>query len=441
MKALHFFYFIRTKMMLAMKFQKQPIKLIKPSVPTPLHLKHYKLGFTDELAAFIDVAIVVFFNKDNNHDGKFVGKLEKSLEKTLTRLYPLAGRYVAETQTVECNDEGVEFIQAKVNIKLEDILSPKVNVRLVDEFIPFKTKARSDVLAIQLTTFECGGVALGVSATHKVVDASTLCTFLNEWAALNREENEIKFTGPGFISSSLFPARGVNPLPLPLITDSDTLSKYTIKKLSFSESAISNMKAKAISSGKLGTRHLSKLQLVSAIIWKAFIGVDRVTHVNPRESILCQSINLREKMASPIPKHSCGNLWAICATESTMLETTQELAIFLYDSVKKHINAYSKVPHDSDEGQTMVLNSFMNMTNIPESTNMVPLTSWCKFPFYEADFGFGKPVWVVPVTVPMKNVAHLMDGAGGDGVEAYVVLEVKDVPYFEEALDVNVFGT
>ncbi|KAJ0603666.1 putative transferase [Helianthus annuus] len=234
-----------------MNAQKQPSKFIKPSVPTPSNLKHYKIGFIDELSPFMDVAIVLFFTKSTNHNSKFAEQLEKSLEKTLTRLYPLAGRFVEESQTIDCNDEGVEFIQAKVNIKLEDILGFEVNARLIKELLPLKTIPHDSVLTIQLTTFECGGVALSVSATHKVVDTSTLCTFVNERASLNREKNDIKFTTPGFISSSLFPACGVRPILIPFITDEDLLSKYTLKKLSFSESDISNMKAKAITNARI----------------------------------------------------------------------------------------------------------------------------------------------------------------------------------------------
>ncbi|KAJ0804360.1 putative transferase [Helianthus annuus] len=419
---------------MAMKFEYLGSKFIKPFVPTPQNHRNYKPGFIDELAPFMNVAVVLFFAKNSNHNPKlFVVQLEKSLEKVLTRLYPLAGRYVEETQIVECNDEGAEFIQAEVNVKLKDILGPEADVTLADEFIPMKTKPRDVVLTIQYTIFECGGVALGVSATHKVVDASTLCTFLNEWAAINREENEINFTGPGFISSSLFPGRGVRPIPTPFITT----DQYTRKKLSFNESAISKIKAKTITSVRL-----SKVQLVSAIICNALIGVDRVTHGYRRESILGQIINLREKMASPIPKHSCGNLWGLCATKPTILETTEELANLIHDSIKKAVNDYSKVPHDSEQGQTMVLNTFLKTTKINnlESMNVIPITSWCKFPFYEVDFGFGKPKWVVPWTAPIKNFGLLIDGPGGNGVEAYIFLEVKDVPYFEEALDENIFG-
>ncbi|GJR77083.1 transferase, chloramphenicol acetyltransferase-like domain protein [Tanacetum coccineum] len=356
--------------------------------------------------------------------------------------------YDDEMRTVECNDEGAEFIHAKVNIKLQDFLGIEMNPLLVDEFIPLKSGAplvySDPLLAIQVTMFECGGVAIGVSASHKIVDASTLCTFLNEWASMNREENEIEFVGPGFNSSLLFPPRDLPsfPPPPPMTMSDDMLSKHTRMKLIFSESDITNMKAKAIASGKVSTRQLSKVQLVSAMIWKALNAIDKAIHNYPRESILLQAVNLRGKMASSISENSCGNLFGICTTESGTYETTDRLVDRLSDSIKKIRNNYSKVYHNSEEGQMMVMNSHLRLDSInPLSTNVVMLTSWCKFPFYETDFGFGKPIWVVPGTITLRNSGCLIDDAQGKGVEAYVFLEVKDVPDFEEALGIDDFDS
>ncbi|KAF5798508.1 putative transferase [Helianthus annuus] len=421
-----------SSMAIAITIEKQSSKLIKPSVQTLPTLSHYKLGFIDELALDHDVGVVLFFAANSNHNPNSFAQLEKSLGKILTRLYPLAGRYVEETHSVECKDQGVEFIHAKVNVKLQDFLVSEENVKFIDEFIPSKigvARQQSDpLLATQVTTYICGGVAIGVNATHKIVDASTLCTFVSEWAVMNREENEIEFKGPGFNSSILFPGRGLSSMPCPIIN----IELLTKKKLSFSGSAISKMKAKGTTNS---TNQWSKVQLVSAIIWKTFMGVDLAKHNLQRDSILVQAVNLRGKMASLIPKTSCGNLFGLCTTECTTLERAEELADRLSDSVKKTLTNYSKAHHDCEEGQAMVLNSIISMTNISEYTNVVFTTSWCKFPFYEADFGFGKPIWVAPSMTPVHQLAYMIDDAEGTGVEAYVCLEVKEVPYFEEALE------
>ncbi|KAL9991709.1 putative vinorine synthase [Helianthus debilis subsp. tardiflorus] len=123
----------------------------------------------------MNVGVVLFLSENNNdHNPKVVTHLEQSLEKTLTRFYPLVGRYVDKTYTADCNDDGVEFIHAKVNIKMQDIIVNEANVKHVDKFIPPKTGVTNLLLAIQATVFMCGGVALGACAAHKIVDASTL---------------------------------------------------------------------------------------------------------------------------------------------------------------------------------------------------------------------------------------------------------------------------
>ncbi|KAI3766180.1 hypothetical protein L2E82_16232 [Cichorium intybus] len=74
------------------------------------------------------------------------------------------------------------------------------DAKLIDKLIPSIMLGGADeitypILAIQVNTFLCGGIRLGVSISHRVADTSTLCTFLNEWAVMNREDNEVELTG------------------------------------------------------------------------------------------------------------------------------------------------------------------------------------------------------------------------------------------------------
>lgn len=428
------------------KVIKQSQKLIKPATPTPSTLLHYKIGFIDEFAPALNIRLVLFFSVNNNQTPKFVSQLEKSLEKVLTRLYPLAGRYLQDIHVVDCNDQGVEFIQAQVNIKMQDIIGSEANLRLVNELMPSELGAvdqvNDPILSIKVTTFECEGLALGVSISHRIADAATLCTFLNEWAAVSREENEVGHIGSGFNSSSVFPGRGLPPVQqgLPRSISDDELRKNVTKKLTYSENEILNLKEKMMLNRRNGSPQWSKVQLVSAIVWNAFITIDRKIHDKPRESILLQPINLRGKTTSLIPNDSCGNFWGILATKcKSSVETIEALADLLTDSVKNTKDYYFKVHHDNEEGQKMVLNSFSYLATIPPTTYVISFSSWCKFPFYEADFGFGKPVWVNCGSMPVKNSAYLIDGVGGNGIEAYLCVEDKDVPYLEEALHINTF--
>ncbi|KAF5774739.1 putative transferase [Helianthus annuus] len=89
----------------------------------------------------------------------------------------------------------------------------------------------------------------------------------------------------------------------------------------------------------------------------------------------------------------------------------------------------------------MVLNSFSDAANIPDTTNVTWLASWCKFPFYNVNFGFRKPLWVGCGFVSFKRGMMLLDDTKGNAVEAYATMGVKDVPYFEQDEDIKAFAT
>lgn len=58
--------------------------------------------------------------------------------------------------------------------------------------------------------------------------------------------------------------------------------------------------------------------------------------------------------------------------------------------------------------------------------------SWCRFPMYEADFGWGKPVWF---TTSESNSIVLMDTRDGGGIEALVNMEEQDMIRFERDVE------
>ncbi|CAN0896372.1 TAT [Linum grandiflorum] len=73
----------------------------------------------------------------------------------------------------------------------------------------------------------------------------------------------------------------------------------------------------------------------------------------------------------------------------------------------------------------------------PESSNeggnvdhVFSCGSWCGFPVYEANFGWGKPVWVTPTACEMKRLVAMMDSKDGVGIEAIVCLEEEEMAAF-----------
>ena len=85
-----------------------------------------------------------------------------------------------------------------------------------------------------------------------------------------------------------------------------------------------------------------------------------------------------------------------------------------------------------EDGSTVVWESFKKRGEIySKHKDIYRFTSLHHFPFYEADFGWGKPVWISSAAMDVKNATVLMDTSTGDGIEAWVTLDEQDVPAFE----------
>lgn len=60
------------------------------------------------------------------------------------------------------------------------------------------------------------------------------------------------------------------------------------------------------------------------------------------------------------------------------------------------------------------------------------VTSTLRFPYYEADFGFGKPVFVWIGGGLLEDVIVLIGTANGKGMEAFITLEKEKMSFFEK---------
>ena len=194
----------------------QARETIKPSSPTPQDLKIFKLSLLDQIAPPEYVPRIFYYAC--NDKAKFIkpqeriNQLKESLSQALTLIYPLAGR-VRKNLFIECNDEGVDFLEAKVNCTLLEILN-QPEVSMLDQFLPHdyhcNKSSMEAQLAIQVNIFSCGGMAIGTCALHKIVDGGTFSSFLNMWAEITRGAGD--YLSPIFPGPNLFPPRDLSGL-------------------------------------------------------------------------------------------------------------------------------------------------------------------------------------------------------------------------------------
>lgn len=420
-----------------MKVQILSENFIIPHTPTPPSLRTYKISATDELAPTMNVPLILYYQSPN---ANIFNHLKNSLAQTITQFYPLAGRYIKESHSVDCNDQGLKYIEAQVKYKLSEIISqgPRIKPELLNNFIPCEIGAVDEdadpLLAVQVTTFDCGGLAMGVCVSHRIADASTLSNFVSAWAVKSKGNRVYENHYPIFQSASYFPGRNFDgtDVGIPRNIGNGRLEADT-KMFFFSATAISVLREKA------GGQH-SKVQLVFALIWSALMGVNKVRKGRKRASVILQAVNLRGKTIPPIPIHSCGNFWGIATPESETGDF-QTLVTLLSDSVRKTAKEYGRVLCDGDEGKMVVIEPLKKVSEIlgNDEVSTYWFSSWSKLPFYELDFGWGKPVWVSSVNLRVKNAVFLMDEREGDGIEAWVHLDENEMLDFQQDADIRAY--
>ncbi|OWM76175.1 hypothetical protein CDL15_Pgr009821 [Punica granatum] len=412
---------------------------IKPSSPTPEEFKStFRLSLFDQLTFTLYSPILLFYSGGGGEGGGDAGGLElvsdksrrlkSSLSDALTRFYPLAGR-IKDNSWINCSDDGVPYVEAKVNCLLEDVLAKPDPVEL-KKFLPIAVESleagTGSLLLVKASFFNCGGLAIGVCISHKITDVAGLGTFIRAWVGSARVESSDEVVVPDFTISSAFPPRDdLKDLPVAELPKGQCVTRRYV----FDSSKVTALRAKASSPT---VPQPTRVEAVSALIWKSVSNASRRKLSAPsRQSVLSQAVNLRRRLAHPLPEHSVGNLvGGFMARNEDPGTDLLCLVSNLRASMKDYVESYPKRLQGGLESTAKAVfeagvqfGSLMNSDDI----DFYNCSSWCGLPFYEADFGWGKPVWVGRDESEFKNSFVLIDAKDGEGIEVWLTLTERDM--------------
>ncbi|XP_054806301.1 stemmadenine O-acetyltransferase-like [Prosopis cineraria] len=410
-------------------------EMVKPSSPTPQHLRHYHLSFLDQYSLQIHNSMVYFF--DDGITSKFniieeaSDLLKKSLSQVLTHYYPLAGRLRIKNLLVDCNDDGVPYKETRVRCHLRHVIDSRSPAD-VSRLLPYDMDEIVDtVLSVQFNVFDCGGIAVGVCLSHKIADAMSYFQFIKSWAAVTRGEppEQIK---THFQSSSLFPPKEVFGYdPNVYIGENKIVGKMFV----FESSAIESLRTKY--SQKMenvleGQKPPSRVEVLQTFLFNRLIAATKNEDEGPDKiHLLTYAVNLRPRMEPPLPEYAFGNYyWSIEAFPILMEEgECKNLGRQLREELKKVDKDFTVKLRESKEWK---FNREETGSEIAKGEIVLFIfTSLCRFPVYEVDFGWGNPTWAAPPTWKFKNFVTLKDTKSGGGIEAYVNLAEDDMAKFE----------
>ncbi|KAI3665577.1 hypothetical protein L6452_44204 [Arctium lappa] len=406
-------------------------EIIKPSSPTPNHLKTFKLSLLDQLTLHSYTPILLLYNSQTPITTDDVFK--KSLSETLKSYYPFAGRLQQDGVTVDCNDQGVVFIEAKLlGCKLSNfLLYPNFETQKLlfpEGFLWKGSCIDQSFLAAQVTSFEGGGIAVTVSVSHKVADGSTIAAFLHDWAATARGESRPK---PIILATSI-PSFDLT-LAVPEIVMDKTATCVT-KRHVFDARKILELKNSIDIAGS--SKNPTKVELVTAHLYRCAIAASTAKTGRVRNSTWIQLVNMRPRMTSPLPENSVGNFsWYFTASNS--VTQTSDLSNLVMELKKGIKDLCGGGDNCLELGKWLIdVKEFASgVKMLFDDLDVYRCSSLCKKGFYEIDFGWGRPLWVAMADVFVRNTFILFDTEDGSGIEAMVSLEEDDMRLFSEAMN------
>ncbi|KAL6500569.1 hypothetical protein OROHE_025935 [Orobanche hederae] len=430
-------------------------ELIKPSSPTPDHLKNLKLSLLDQLSPPVYISLVFFYGGDelkgmtrSTDHSQLRHLLKHSLSNVLTTYYPLAGKIDSENFTVDCDDSGVEFIEARSRDRLKDVIeNPKLES--FQKYLPTDPlggiyRGEGTLFIAQVSIFDCGGVAIGACVSHIIADGASFVKFMNAWAATCRGSGNPE-PAPDFgVMARYLPARDLSDSNLSpsLLLGND---KLVTKKFVFDWEKLSMLKQESSgcrfpSTGSLDdsyyyVRDPTGVEVVTAFIWKHFIENNLLDA--SKKIFVAHMVNIRSRASPSLEmEQTFGNgcfMTTACTTQySERVPKLHELVSELRKAIKMIDREYIREACDGDR-YLRDLGQVCDAFTEGEGECFL-FSSWFRFPIYEVDFGWGRPLWVGTTPLLLNNLAIFMNVASGDGIEVLINMLPDNVHAFEEQL-------
>ncbi|GLJ22647.1 hypothetical protein SUGI_0426590 [Cryptomeria japonica] len=404
--------------------------LVKPVKSTP----HHKLWVSniDLVMVRFHSAIAYIYRSPPNGDSDHVAEiLRDALSKVLVDFYPLAGRLILDASgriAVDCNGEGALFVEAETDFTIDDFgdfTSPSQLTTLVPSATYENGFTTFPLLMVQVTKFKCGGVALGTGIQHILSDGTSSLHFVNSWCDVARglqlhllpqiDRTPLRARDPPRVS---FSHEEFVPPPTLLHQENHILQEESNKVLfgrfNLSKEQVKSIKDKA-SENPLNKTYSTYVSL-AAHIWKCCTTARGL--LEKQRCKLYIPVDGRDRLCKPpLPRGYFGNAIFM----ATPIETAGEIvsnplwysAGKIQESIGKMDDEYLRSGLDFLESQPD-LNAFVRSRNVFNCPNMV-INSWTSLPFYDADFGWGRPTMLGPAENPPDGLCRILPIPTNDG--------------------------
>jgi shikimate O-hydroxycinnamoyltransferase len=295
----------------------------------------------------------------------------------------------------------------------------------------------------QVTYFKCGGAALGVGMQHHVADGYSGIHFINTWSDMTRG---LPLTLLPFINRTLLRARDpptpsfphVEYHPPPQMLSAPT----TISELTKSNPAISVCMFKLTQSQlqQLKTKlpenspKFSTYALLAGHVWRCVCLARNLPA--EQQTKLYIAADGRSRLNPPLPHGYFGNVIFTAtpiAEAGEVARSVQAAAGKIQETMARMDDEYMKSAIDYLELQPD-LSKLVKGPHTFRCPN-IGITSWSRLPIHDADFGWGRSIFMGPGGITYEGLAYVLPSPIGDGSQSIAIsLQAEHMERFHELI-------
>ncbi|XP_059291667.1 shikimate O-hydroxycinnamoyltransferase [Lycium ferocissimum] len=432
-----------------MKIEVRESTMVQPATETP-QIKLWNSNVDLVVPNFHTPS--VYFYRPTGSSNFFDGKvLKEALSKALVPFYPMAGRLCRDEDgriEIDCKGQGVLLVEAESDGVVDDFgdFAPTLELRRLIPAVDYSQGIHSyALLVLQITHFKCGGVSLGVGMQHHAADGASGLHFINTWSDMARG---LDLTIPPFIDRTLLRARDppqpqfphieYQPPPTLKVTSPNTPNSETVPETNVSifkltRDQINTLKAKSKECGN--TVNYSSYEMLAGHVWRSTCMARGLTQ--DQETKLYIATDGRARLRPSLPPGYFGNV-IFTATPVAVAGDLQSKPIWyaaskIHDQLAIMDNDYLRSALDYLELQPD-LKALVRGAHTFKCPNL-GITSWSRLPIHDADFGWGRPIFMGPGGIAYEGLSFILPSPTNDGSQSVAIsLQAEHMKLFEKFL-------
>ncbi|KAE8658129.1 Shikimate O-hydroxycinnamoyltransferase [Hibiscus syriacus] len=391
----------------------------------------------------------VYFYKPNGSSTFFDTKvLKEALSRILVSFYPVAGRLGNDENgrlQIVCNGEGVLFIEAETSSVMDDLVKDFTDgskvPQLVHKFDYSGGISSYPLLGLQVTAFKCGGVSIGVTFQHTLADGLSALHFINSWADTARgmcptiapvlDRSFLRARDP---ATPKFRHVEFEPSPsLKTISNPEAPRPSTVSLFKITAEQVKALKDKVNETS--GKTKYSTYSILTAHIWRCATKARDL--VQDQELKLTIPIDGRNRLHPPLPPGYFGNVIFHAAPVALAGEIQSES---FFDTVNRIHEILRGINDEYLRSGIDLIETTADVESVRRGSKTMrcpnlSINSWMWLPIHDADFGWGRPVFMRPANIVHEGKSYILPSSTGDGSLTLVIrLETSHMKHFGSLL-------